>query len=121
MPAAARLFLLDEFSHPSLVDCLDDVLRGLDLVGQLADLGRGKGVVGPLGGAVAFVLEVGDVVANLLVERGAQILEAILLALLALDRTQLVCRFILSPSRRGRVPSGTRQRTRVVTGLPRRP
>jgi len=71
---------LDELAEPALVHRLDDLLGGVDLVGETAHVGAGERVLGLGGGAVAAPFQVGDVLAGLLVERLPQRLEVAALA-----------------------------------------
>jgi len=74
---------LDELADTALVDRLDSVLGGPDVVGQPADLGRVERVVGRRGRALALGAEFLDERAHLGVELLAEMLEAVLLTLLA--------------------------------------
>ena len=111
---------LDEFADPALVDRLDGVLGGLDVVGQPADFGGVERVVRRRGGALALGSELGDERADVGVEVVVEMLEAIALAFLAPCRLEVseIHTMLPRPSRRGRVPSGTRPRIHELDVCP---
>jgi hypothetical protein len=72
---------LDDFPDALLVNRLDSLFGGVDFVGELLDFGSVEGVLGTLGRAVTFGLQLLDELASVSVETLAQLLELVGLAL----------------------------------------